>query len=162
MSALDAQVKYVWYFLLQESFLPNCCNPFVNFAGTFLGQTPRTTPVYLFRWVFLEDVQKTGCPLPREAIARRCARDYGLLRFLCMSARRSSSMASEDMSPVAVASSATTSGRAKLYSFYAAVVVEALGLLGSTNEALLRALVPDVIHGLSVTRSPEYQVRNDG
>lgn len=123
------------------------------------------------RWDFLEPVQRTGSPLPREAIARRCSRDYGLLRFLCMSARRSAKAAaasgnspsaqdeSGDVSSTPVASSVTASGRAKLFSFYAAVVIEALGSLSSTNESLLRALVPDVVHGLTSTRSPEYQVR---
>ncbi|CAM9275172.1 unnamed protein product, partial [Sphacelaria rigidula] len=122
------------------------------------------------KWDFLEPVQRTGSPLPREAIARRCSRDYGLLRFLCMSARRSAKAAaasgnspsaqdeSGDVSSTPVASSVTASGRAKLFSFYAAVVIEALGSLSSTNESLLRALVPDVVHGLTSTRSPEYQM----
>lgn len=88
-----------------------------------------------------------------------------------MSARRSAKAAaaagnspsvqggSEGGSSIPIASSLTTSGRAKLFSFYAAVVIEALGSLGSPNESMLRALVPDVVHGLSATRSPEYQVR---
>ncbi|CAN0047044.1 unnamed protein product, partial [Laminaria digitata] len=99
------------------------------------------------RWEFLTPVQKTGSPLPREAIARRCARDFALLRFLCVSARRAAAAAAES---------------AKLFSFYAAVVVEALASLGSASEPLLRALVPTVVHGLSATRSPEYQVGEVG
>lgn len=55
-------------------------------------------------------------------------------------------------------STATTSGTAKLFSFYAAVIVEALSSLGSLSEALLRALIPHVVHGLSSTKAPEYQV----
>ncbi|CAM9429332.1 unnamed protein product, partial [Hapterophycus canaliculatus] len=113
------------------------------------------------RWEFLTPVQKTGSPLPREAIARRCARDFGLLRFLCVSARRSaarSSGPSASNPPSSSVSAATAAGRAKLFSFYAAVVVEALASLGSASEALLRALVPTVVHGLSATKSPEYQM----
>lgn len=115
------------------------------------------------RWEFLTPVQKTGSPLPREAIARRCARDYGLLRFLCVSASRSADAAAaagQTSLSSGGGSGATAAGRAKLFSFYAAVVVEALTSLGSTNEALLRALVPSVVQGLSATRSPEYQVRS--
>ena len=59
-------------------------------------------------------------------------------------------------------SAATAAGRAKLFSFYAAVVVEALASLGTASEPLLRALVPTVVHGLSATRSPEYQVGERG
>ncbi|CAM9545090.1 unnamed protein product [Scytosiphon promiscuus] len=116
------------------------------------------------RWEFLTPVQKTGSPLPREAIARRCARDFGLLRFLCVSARRSAgrssgpSAADSSSSSSPSVSAATAAGRAKLFSFYAAVVVEALASLGSASEALLRALVPTVVHGLSATKSPEYQM----
>lgn len=120
------------------------------------------TIVSAHRWEFLTPVQKTGSPLPREAIARRCARDYGLLRFLCVSASHSAAAAAAaaQTSSSGGGSGATAAGRAKLFSFYAAVVVEALTSLGSTNEALLRALVPSVVQGLSATRSPEYQVRS--
>lgn len=111
------------------------------------------------RWEFLTPVQKTGSPLPREAIARRCARDFGLLRFLCVSARSSAARAASSSAAGSSVSAATASGNAKLFSFYAAVVVEALASLGSASEPLLRALVPTVVHGLSATRSPEYQVR---
>ncbi len=104
-------------------------------------------------------MQKTGSPLPREAIARRCARDFGLLRFLCVSARSSAARAASSSATGSSVSAATVSGNAKLFSFYAAVVVEALASLGSASEPLLRALVPTVVHGLSATRSPEYQVR---
>lgn len=119
------------------------------------------------RWEFLTPVQKTGSPLPREAIARRCARDFALLRFLCVSARRAAAAAAESSSRQggsggAAVSAATAAGRAKLFSFYAAVVVEALASLGSASEPLLRALVPTVVHGLSATRSPEYQVGEVG
>ena len=112
------------------------------------------------RWEFLTPVQKTGSPLPREAIARRCARDFGLLRFLCVSARSSAARAASSSAAESSVSAATAAGRAKLFSFYAAVVVEALASLGSASEPLLRALVPTVVHGLSATRSPEYQVRS--
>lgn len=111
------------------------------------------------RWEFLTPVQKTGSPLPREAIARRCARDFGLLRFLCVSARSSAARAASSSAAESSVSAATAAGRAKLFSFYAAVVVEALASLGSASEPLLRALIPTVVHGLSATRSPEYQVR---
>lgn len=111
------------------------------------------------RWEFLTPVQKTGSPLPREAIARRCARDFGLLRFLCVSARSSAARAASSCAADPSVSAATAAGRAKLFSFYAAVVVEALASLGSASEPLLRALVPTVVHGLSATSSPEYQVR---
>lgn len=116
------------------------------------------------RWEFLTPVQKTGSPLPREAIARRCARDFGLLRFLCVSARRaaaraaSCSVAAAQSTSTSSVSAATAAGRAKLFSFYAATVVEALASLGTTSDPLLRALVPTVVHGLSATKSPEYQV----
>eukprot|EP00752_Nemacystus_decipiens_P002133 g2034.t1 len=110
------------------------------------------------RWEFLTPVQKTGSPLPREAIARRCARDFGLLRFLCVSARSCAARAPSSPSVDSSVSAATAAGRAKLFSFYAAVVVEALASLGSASEPLLRALVPTVVHGLSATRSPEYQM----
>ena len=122
-------------------------------------------PNHSTRWEFLTPVQKTGSPLPREAIARRCARDYALLRFLCVSARHAAAAAAESSSRReggggggAAVSAATAAGRAKLFSFYAAVVVEALSSLRSASEPLLRALVPTVVHGLSATRSPEYQV----
>ncbi|CBJ49062.1 conserved unknown protein [Ectocarpus siliculosus] len=116
------------------------------------------------RWEFLTPVQKTGSPLPREAIARRCARDFGLLRFLCVSARRaaaraaSCSVATAQSTSTSSVSAATAAGRAKLFSFYAATVVEALASLGTTSDPLLRALVPTVVHGLSATKSPEYQM----
>eukprot|EP00903_Cladosiphon_okamuranus_P012984 g12116.t2 len=110
------------------------------------------------RWEFLIPVQKTGSPLPREAIARRCARDFGLLRFLCVSARSSAARAASSSGAESSVSAATAAGRAKLFSFYAAVVVEALASLGSASEPLLRALVPTVVHGLSATKSPEYQM----
>ncbi|CAM9175365.1 unnamed protein product [Ectocarpus sp. 12 AP-2014] len=116
------------------------------------------------RWEFLTPVQKTGSPLPREAIARRCARDFGLLRFLCVSARRaaaraaSCSVSAAQSTSTSSVSAATAAGRAKLFSFYAATVVEALASLGTTSDPLLRALVPTVVHGLSATKSPEYQM----
>lgn len=120
------------------------------------------------RWEFLTPVQKTGSPLPREAIARRCARDFGLLRFLCVSARRaaaraaSCSVAAAQSTSTSPVSAATAAGRSKLFSFYAATVVEALASLGTTSDPLLRALMPTVVHGLSATKSPEYQVGGGG
>lgn len=119
-----------------------------------------STVTQITRWDFLTPVQQTGSPLPREAIARRCARDYGFLRFLCASARRAAVAVSERTarSGANSVSTATAFGTAKLFSFYAAVVVEALSSLGSLSEALLRTLIPNVIHGLSTTKAPEYQV----
>lgn len=118
------------------------------------------------RWDFLIAVHRTGSPLPREALARRCAGNHGLLRFICAAARSSAEVAEigsggDDSAnhrklPV---SEAKAIGQARLFSFYAAVVVEALESLAAISEAVLRALLPDVLHGLSATRSPEYQVR---
>lgn len=113
----------------------------------------------LHRWQFLTPVQKSGSPIPREALARRCARDEGLLRFVCSSARRSAALASAASTERSgLDSTVTVSGRAKLFSFYAAIVVETLDTMGSTRERVLRAILPDIVHGLSAVESSEYQV----
>lgn len=155
-------------------FLPGIFSPLLTLLTLrSIDFTIFLHPLSLFRtnpktrWEFLTPVQKTGSPLPREAIARRCARDFGLLRFLCVSARRYAAAAAGSSATAPrgagsggfTVSAATASGRAKLFSFYAAVVVEALASLGTASEALLRALVPTVVHGLSASKSPEYQVR---
>ncbi|CAM9117936.1 unnamed protein product [Choristocarpus tenellus] len=117
------------------------------------------------RWEFLGPVQLKGVPLPRQAIAERCHKDQRLLRFLCNSARQTaeavtSSIASDVMfTTAATTTPAVTEGRGKIFSFFAATVVESFGLgTSGVSESTLRSLLPTVLDGLGSTHCPEFQM----
>jgi U3 small nucleolar RNA-associated protein 10 len=96
------------------------------------------------RWEFLTAVAKTGVPLPRHALAQRAARDMALLDFICSLAKRNG---------------ANTKGTqfTHVFSFFSAVVVEAMQGLTTLHEGLVRVVLPVLLIGVRATKSPHYQ-----
>jgi U3 small nucleolar RNA-associated protein 10 len=96
------------------------------------------------RWEFLTAVAKTGTPLPRHALAQRAAHDMALLDFICSLAKRNGS---------------NTKGTqfTHVFSFFSAVVVEAMQGLTTLHEGLVRVVLPVLLIGVRATKSPHYQ-----
>eukprot|EP00953_Heterococcus_sp_UTEX-ZZ885_P012423 7127-Heterococcus_DN1.PRE.2 len=96
------------------------------------------------RWEFLTAVAKTGTPLPRHALAQRAAHDMALLDFVCSLAKRNGS---------------NTKGTqfTHVFSFFSAVVVEAMQGLTTLHEGLVRVVLPVLLIGVRATKSPHYQ-----
>ncbi|KAI3978430.1 hypothetical protein MKX01_013228 [Papaver californicum] len=95
------------------------------------------------KWGFLEAVQKSGAPPPRNVIVQQCIRDRGLLVALCEYA-----MPAKKYQPsVAV------------ISFFTTVAVEVLGALKVIDADTVRNVIPFVLKGLdpNVNGGPDHK-----
>ncbi|KAI3994953.1 hypothetical protein MKX01_038236 [Papaver californicum] len=110
--------------------LVNCAMPYHD-TPTFV-RIVQIVQLKNSKWGFLEAVQKSGAPPPRNVIVQQCIRDRGLLVALCEYA-----MPVKKYQPsVAV------------ISFFTAVAVEVLGALKVIDADTVRNVIPFVLKGL--------------
>ncbi|KAL4421861.1 hypothetical protein ABPG77_001343 [Micractinium sp. CCAP 211/92] len=94
------------------------------------------------RFAFLEPMQASGAPAPRDVIVLRCVTDRSLLRFVC-------DMAQRQADP-------RLAGRVAL-PFYAVLVCEYLAKLKGVDEPLLTMMLPYLLAGLSESAVADYR-----
>ncbi|KAL4423978.1 hypothetical protein ABPG75_001279 [Micractinium tetrahymenae] len=94
------------------------------------------------RFAFLEPMQASGAPAPRDVVVLRCVTDRSLLRFVC-------DMAQRQADP-------RLAGRVAL-PFYAVLVCEYLTKVKGVDEPLLTMLLPYLLAGLSESAVADYR-----
>ncbi|PRW61623.1 hypothetical protein C2E21_0211 [Chlorella sorokiniana] len=94
------------------------------------------------RWAFLEPMQHSGAPVPREVLVLRCITDRSLLRFVCDTAQRQSEP--------------QYAGRAFL-PFYAVLTCELLDKVPAVDEPLTSMLLPYMLAGMRATAVADYR-----
>ncbi|XP_026432640.1 uncharacterized protein At3g06530-like isoform X2 [Papaver somniferum] len=110
--------------------LVNCALPYHDTA-TFV-RIVQIVQLQNSKWGFLEAVQKSGAPPPRNVLVQQCIRDRGLLVTLCEYA-----MPAKKYQPSVV-----------VISFFTAVAVEVLGALTVIDADTVRNVIQFVFKGL--------------
>ena len=98
-------------------------------------------------WIFLNGVKKSGSPLPREAIVKRCQKETGLLSCICSIARTAITLASTS----SLRSISTTSnGADRIISFVTVTILE-MSDGKPLSDTQLREILSFLLEGLNLT-----------
>ena len=100
-------------------------------------------------WRFLvADSHQSASPLPRSVLAKRCAGDGSLREFIFALARHAAEHCGAEPS----------AAWERHFAFYGATLSEAVGIhAAQVSDGLVRQLLPQLAHGISCVRVPEYQ-----
>ena len=98
-------------------------------------------------WKFLNGVKKSGSPLPREVIVRRCQKEVGLLSCICSIAKSAITLASTS----ALRSTSTTASGADRVLSFATVTILEMADGKPLSDSQLREILSFLLEGLNLT-----------